>query len=94
MIIFIVFTQVVHKVTTSLKEMMLMKESNIQMKLLPINVEKIAKGMKNANSGLWLQTLAIIKVKRHWKKDQNRFMQFQEPNNVQVFNTFHTQPSS
>jgi len=38
---------------------MLLKESDIQMKLLLINVEKIAKGMKNANSGLCIQTLVI-----------------------------------
>jgi hypothetical protein len=88
------FIQVAHKVTTCLKATMLLKETVIQMQLLLINVEKIAKGMKTANSGLCIQTLAIIKMKWHWKKDHNRIMHFQEPINVQVLGTFHNKPSS
>jgi hypothetical protein len=58
-IIIIVFKQVVHKATTHLMDMMLIMHTDLQMKLLLINVEKIAEEMKNVNSGLWLQTPAF-----------------------------------
>jgi hypothetical protein len=51
-ITFIIFKQVVQRGTTFSKDMMLLKDSDIQMQLLLINVEKIAEEMQNAKSGL------------------------------------------
>jgi hypothetical protein len=73
---------------------MLLMETDIKMKLLLINVENIAEEMQNANFGLILQTLAIRKVKRHWKTEEGRVMQFQEPVNVQVLGIFLFHSSS
>ncbi len=88
------FIQVVQNITTFLKDMTLINLTDIQMKLLPINVEKIAKEITIATFGLLLQTPAIWKVKRHWKTEEVRVMQFQQPINVQVLGTFHNKPSS
>jgi hypothetical protein len=53
------FIQVVQNITTFLKDMTLINLTDIQMKLLPINVEKIAKEITIATFGLLLQTPAI-----------------------------------